>query len=76
MLSRSDVKHEAVNQLKFVVVENGNGVVDNVANRLIAMDNPIFKIETLALSQVTLSGKADSMPVFRMDVLIPEEMIC
>ena len=75
MFSGSDVKDEAVDTLNLVAVANGDGVVNDVTHRLITVDNSVFQGKTLTLFQVEFSAVANSLPIFGMDMVVPEKIV-
>jgi hypothetical protein len=75
MFSGSDVKDEAVDTLNPVVVSNWDGVVNDVTHRLITVDNSIFQGKTFTLFQVEFSAVANSLPIFGMDMVVPEKIV-
>jgi len=75
MFSGSDVKDEAVDTLNRVVVANWNGVVNDMTHRLIPVDNSVFQGKTVALFQVEFSAVANSLPIFGMDMVVPEKIV-
>ncbi len=75
MFSGSDVKDEAVDTLNLVVVANGYGVVNDVTNRLVTVDNSVFQGKTFALFQGEFSAEANSLPIFGMDMVVPEKIV-
>jgi len=75
MFSRSDVKDEAVDTVNPVVVANWDGVVNDVTHRLITVDNSVFHGKTFAFFQVEFSAEVNSLPIFGMDMVVPEEIV-
>ena len=75
MLSGSDVKDEAVDALSPVVLGNWDGVVNDMTHRLITVDNSVFQGKTVALFQVKFSAEANSLPIFGMDMVVPEKIV-
>jgi hypothetical protein len=75
MFSGSDVKDEAVDTLNPVVLGNWDGVINDMTHRLIAVDNSVFKGKTFGLFQVEFPAESDSLPIFGMDVVVPEKIV-
>jgi hypothetical protein len=75
MFSGSDVKDEAVYTLNLVVAANWDGLVNDVTHRLITVDNSVFQGKALALFKGEFSTEANSLPIFRMDMVVPEKVV-